>query len=933
MRSVVSTGNEGASAAGSMARQLTGAAAKERETVLLLDGFYLLFRAFNAVPATFATSAGEPTNAVYGFTSILLKTIADLRPEYVIVALDSPGPTFRHEEYPEYKAHRPPMDETLRVQIPRVRQLVEAFGFPICEAERAEADDVIGSLAVKATAAGLETAIVSGDMDLLQLVDEQVSVVWPGRRISDYTIYDRAKVRERYELRPEQVPDFKALAGDSSDNIKGLRGVGKKTAVRWLHEWGTVDEIVVHANDLPKRFQNAVAANAEQIRRDRRLATLRRDVPCELDLERARVRTYTRDRVVTLFRELEFRSLLRQLPEDESAARQPALLGDGTAAPAPATLSIEVVTVPSGVAAAARRLAATGTLVIHPIATQRPGADPEVGGLALAGATPEAVPVFIPLAAADTGGTEVVVEALRGVSEDAAVPKVGHDAKRAMALLARYGVTLRGLTDDTMIAAYLVNPASRSLSVQDLVLAQTGEELTAPASLIPRRKSWAAVEPVALAQAAGAEAVRLPGIARLLREQLDERALLDLYRDVELPLLPVLVDIEAAGVALDTDYLAEMSRELGAQIAAVEQSIYGDVGHEFKVNSPQQLSQVLVDELRLPLTKRTKTGFSTDAGVLQELVGAHPVIEKVLEYRQVTKLKSTYVDALPALVNPRTGRLHTSFNQAVAATGRLSSADPNLQNIPIRTEEGRRIRRAFVIGREGWLLLAADYAQIELRIAAHLSRDPLLMQTFRDGVDVHAATAATLFDTMPDAVTDDQRRLAKTINFAILYGISGWGLAQRTDMSLEEADPFIKRYRSRYPGIDAYIKRTEQHGMEYGWVETPMRRRRYLPELKSRSGPVRAAGKRMAINHPIQGGQADLIKVAMINIHRDLKAAGWQSRMILQVHDELVFEVPEAELSGVAPLVKERMETAMALDVPIVVEMKAGPNWGKLASF
>ena len=923
-----------------MARQSTGAvAASERETVLLLDGFYLLFRAFHAVPSTFATSAGEPTNAVYGFTSVLLKTIADLRPEYVIVAFDSSGPTFRHEEYPDYKANRPPMDETLRVQIPRVRQLVEAFGFPICEAARAEADDVIGSLAVQATAAGLDAAIVSGDMDLLQLVDEQVSVVWPGRRISDYTIYDPAKVQERYELRPEQVPDFKALAGDSSDNIKGLRGVGKKTAVRWLHEWGTTDEIVAHADDLPKRFQNAVAASAEQISRDRRLATIRRDIPCELDLERARVQTYTRDRVVTLFRELEFRSLLRQLPEDESAASsQPALLTDGAEAPAPAEIAVEVVTAPGEVAAAARRLAATGTLVIHPLTTQRPGADPDVGGLALAGATPDATPVFAPLAAADDTDRAALVAALRAVSEDAAVPKVAHDAKRAMALLARYGVALRGLADDTMLAAYLVNPASRSLSVKDLVLAQTGEELTEPASLIPRRKSWSAVEPAALAQAAAAEAVRLPEMARLLREQLGQRALLDLYRDVELPLLPVLVDIEAAGVDLDTDYLAEMSSAMGAQIAAVEQSIYEDVGHEFKVNSPQQLGQVLVDELHLPLTKRTKTGFSTDAGVLQELIGAHPVIKKVLDYRQVTKLKSTYVDALPALVNRRTGRLHTSFNQAVAATGRLSSADPNLQNIPIRTEEGRRIRRAFIAPRHSgagrnWVLLAADYAQIELRIAAHLSRDPLLMQTFRDGVDVHAATAATLFDTTPDAVSEDQRRLAKTINFAILYGISGWGLAQRTDMSLEEADPFIKRYRSRYPGIDDYIKRTEAHGQEYGWVETPMRRRRYLPELKSRSAPVRAAGKRMAINHPIQGGQADLIKVAMINIHRDLQAAGLRSRMILQVHDELVFEVPEEELLRVAPLVKERMETSMALDVPIVVEMKTGPNWSELKSF
>ena len=916
-----------------MTEQSAGAAANERETVLLLDGFYLLFRAFHAVPGTFATSAGEPTNAVYGFTSVLLKTIADLRPEYVIVAFDSSGPTFRHEEYPDYKANRPPMDETLRVQIPRVRQLVEAFGFPICEAERAEADDVIGSLAVKAAAAGLDAAIVSGDMDLLQLVDEQVSVVWPGRRISDYTIYDPAKVQERYELRPEQVPDFKALAGDSSDNIKGLRGVGKKTAVRWLHEWGTTEEIVAHAGELPKRFQNAVAASAEQIQRDRRLATIRRDIPCELDLERARVQTYTRDRVVTLFRELEFRSLLRQLPEDGASSLQPALLTDGAEAPAPVEIPVEVVTAPSEVAAAARRLAATGTLVIHLLTTQRPGADPDLGGLVLAGATPEVAPVFTPLAAADDAARAALVEALRAVSEDAAVAKVGHDAKRAMALLARYGVALRGLADDTMLAAYLVNPASRSLSVKDLVLAQTGDELTDPASLIPRRKSWSAVEPAALAQAAAAEAVRLPGIAQLLREQLEERALLDLYRDVELPLLPVLVDIEAAGVDLDTDYLAEMSSAMGAQIAAVEQSIYDDVGHEFKVNSPQQLGQVLVDELHLPLTKRTKTGFSTDAGVLQELVGAHPVIEKVLDYRQVTKLKSTYVDALPALVNRRTGRLHTSFNQAVAATGRLSSADPNLQNIPIRTEEGRRIRRAFVIGREGWVLLAADYAQIELRIAAHLSRDPLLMQTFREGVDVHAATAATLFDTTPDDVTEDQRRLAKTINFAILYGISGWGLAQRTDMTFEEADPFIKRYRSRYPGIDEYIKRTEAHGQEYGWVETPMRRRRYLPELKSRSAPVRAAGKRMAINHPIQGGQADLIKVAMINIHRDLQAADLQSRMILQVHDELVFEVPEDELPRVAPLVKERMETAMALDVPIVVEMKTGPNWGELTSF
>ncbi|MAG37573.1 MAG: DNA polymerase I [Dehalococcoidia bacterium] len=903
----------------------------ERETVLLLDGFYLLFRAFNAVPDTFSTSAGEPTNAIYGFASVLLKTIADLRPEYVVVAFDSPGPTFRHEEYPEYKANRPPMDETLSVQIPRVRQLVEAFGFPICAAERAEADDVIGSLAVKAAEAGLDAAIVSGDMDLLQLVDEHIYVVWPGRRISDYTIYDRAKVQERYELVPEQVPDFKALAGDSSDNIKGLRGVGKKTAVRWLREWDTVDKVVAHASELPVRFQSVVAESAEQIRRDLRLATIRRDVPCDLDLDRARVRTYKRDRVVTLFRELEFRSLLRQLPEYESAAPQPSLLSDGDAAPTPAEVSIDVITEPGEIAESAERLAATGTLVIHPIATHRPGADPDLGGLALAGATSDVAPVFVPLAEADVSHVEAVVDALREVSEDPEVPKVGHDAKRAIALLARHGVTLRGLADDTMIAAYLVSPASRSLSVKDLVLDQMGDELTDPSILIPRRKSWSAVSPSVLAQAAGAEAVRLPLVASLLREQLAERVLLDLYLDVELPLLPVLADIESAGVALDTAYLAEMSRRLGAKIVAIEQGIYDDVGHEFKVNSPQQLGRVLADELHLPLTKRTKTGFSTDAGVLQELVRAHPVIPKVLDYRQFTKLKSTYVDALPILVNPRTHRLHTSFNQAVAATGRLSSADPNLQNIPVRTEEGRRIRRAFMIGREGWLLLAADYAQIELRIAAHLSGDPLLLQAFRDGVDVHAATAATLFDTTSDAVSEDQRRLAKTINFAILYGMRGWGLAQRTEMSLEEAGPFVERYRSRYPGIDSYIERTVEHAKEYNWVETPMRRRRYLPELNSRSAPVRAAGERMAINHPIQGGQADLIKVAMIDIHRDLKEAGLQSRMILQVHDELVFEVPEDELPRVAPLVKERMETAMSLDVPIVVEMKTGRNWDELS--
>ena len=938
-------------------------AAPAAALLVLVDGHSLVHRAFHAVPAGFMTSRGEPTNAVFGFTSMLLKVLEDLRPEFCAVAFDRPAPTFRHLASADYKATRPRMADDLRQQFGRVRQVVEALGIPIFEQDGFEADDVLGCLARQAAADGVETMIVTGDLDSLQLVEEHVRVLAPRGRISDTVVYDVAAVRERYGLEPQQVPDLKALAGDASDNIKGVPGVGPKTAARLLADFGSIEQLYARLDEAPAKLRAPLAAHERLVRANKQLATIERSVPCTLDLEQCRLSSYDRSRALALFQELEFRSLLGKLPSAGPGARgqEPGARGQGATqmglfdGPVAAAAPVGA-TAPSSAAArdgtgtmesldelseVVARLRSAGSFVLHPIATQRSAIDFDLAGFALALDASQAwyVPVApvagpAPLTSGGAGTLDgagldeaAVLEALRPALEDERVEKLGHNLKAAATLLAERGVRLRGLAFDTMVAAYLLNPSNRSSSVRELVFQQAGREIAGATNLAPKGGTVRDVPAERLAPEAVQEARLLCEIAGELRGDLQARAQLDLFERVELPLIPVLSSLERAGVAVDVRVLGEMSRELAEQIRQEELAVYNAVGHQFTINSPQQLGKVLVEELRLPITKRTKTGYSTDAAVLEELLGTHPVIEHILAYRQLTKLKSTYIDALPALIHPRTGRIHTTFNQAVAATGRLSSDTPNLQNIPIRTELGRKIRRAFVAGDPDWVLLAADYAQIELRIAAHITRDPLLIAAFQRDEDIHAATAATVFNVPLAHVTQEQRRLAKTTNFAVLYGISDFGLSQRVGIARTEAAAFIKAYLERYAGIRRYIQTTIAQARERGYVETPLGRRRYLPELRAQNNAVRAEGERMAINMPIQGAQADLIKLAMIAVQRELEQRALRTRMLLQVHDELVFEVPRTELAEVAPMVRERMERAMELIVPIKVEMKAGANW------
>lgn len=913
------------------------------DVLVLIDGHALVHRAYHAIPASFMTSKGEPTNAVFGFSSMLLKVLDEIKPTYAAVTFDRSAPTFRHLASADYKATRPRAADELRRQFGRVREVVEAFNIPIYEMDGYEADDLLGCLATQAEAVGVETIIVTADLDTLQLVTDHVRVMAPRGRISDTVIYDAQAVRDRYALEPAQIPDLKALSGDTSDNIRGIPGIGPKTAAKLLSEFHSVEGLFAHLDDVPAKFRGVLADAERNVRSNKRLATIERNVPCLLSLESCRLEDYDRERVLRVFQELEFRSLIGKLPSsgrairpagarqlsllDEEAGASPGAETKAGFAPPEETLIITDTETLIEVASALREAA---SFVFHPIYTQYSPIDFVLSGYSLALGAGRAW--YVPVGAPGGLDEDAVLSVLAPLLQDEAIGKIAHNAKPIYTLLAQRQIQLRGLTFDTMVAAYLVNPSIRSANVRDLVFQQLGREIEAVGALAPKGQTVRDVAVDQIATAAVVEAGAIMQLAERVRRDLRERDQSDLFDQVELPLIPVLSSIEQAGIKVDVQVLGAISRDLAAQIRQLEVDIYNDVGHQFTINSPQQLGKVLVDELHLPLTKRTKTGFSTDAAVLEELRGTHPVIEHVLTYRQLTKLKSTYIDALPALINPKTGRIHTTFNQAVTSTGRLSSEAPNLQNIPIRTEVGREIRRAFVAGELETLLFAADYAQIELRIAAHITEDPRLIRAFEDDEDIHTATAAALYNVTTDQVTTEQRRVAKTTNFAILYGISDFGLAQRLGLDRREADKIIREYLDKYPGVRRYIDETLTQARERGYVETPLGRRRYLPELRSANGAVRAAGERQAINMPIQGAQADLIKLAMISIHQAIEKEKLRTRMILQVHDELVFEVPRREVEIVASLVREEMEGAMTLSVPIRVEMKMGTNWYEMES-
>lgn len=911
--------------------------------LLLFDGNALVHRAYHALPPLTISRTGEVIGAVFGFASMLLKAINDLKPTHIAVAFDRPEPTFRHTEYEAYKAHRPATAQELIPQFSKVRTLLEAFRIPMYDSPGLEADDVLGTLSCQAREMGIDTVIVTGDTDAMQLVAPGVRLLTSRRGFADTVVYDEAHVRERYGLEPRQISDYKALVGDTSDNIPGVAGIGQKTAVRLLQEYDTVEGILQHIPEItPSKLKDLLERSQDLLRLGKRLATIVCDAPVTLDLEACRFTTYDRTSVVQIFREWEFRSLLSKLPQAPAPARDAQQLTFFAGESEPTVVVVgegpreyRTVTDLANLEEIKQQLGGR-SLVVDTETTGKDAMRAELVGISLS--TRPSVAWYLPVGHTGVSSAEQLplgqtLEVLRPVLEDPDLPKIFHNAKYDLTILGRYGLRACNIAFDTMIAAYLLN--EKALGLKDLAFGRLGIEMQSITTLIGagRNQITMAQVPVeAVSDYACADADVTGRLKSIFENDLRQKGLWDLFTRVEMPLLPILMDMEMHGVALDVPFLGTMSLALGEQLRAREIEIYEEVGHQFNINSPQQLSSILFDELHLTRHKRTKTGYSTDAAVLEDLRGAHPVIGLLLDYRQLAKLKSTYADALPALINPDTGRVHTSFNQAATATGRLSSSDPNLQNIPIRTELGRQVRRAFIAPHSdgNFMLLSADYSQVEVRILAHMSQDPNLLAAFASGEDVHASTAATVFGLPTESVSSEMRRVAKTINFGVIYGISEFGLAQRTELSRRDAAAFINAYFRRYNRVREFMEGTKQQAREFGYVQTLLGRRRYVPEIDSPNGQVRSAAERMAINMPIQGTAADITKLAMILVQHELNTGGWRSRMVLQVHDELVFEVPRDEVDEVSAFIKAKMEGAFELSVPLVVDLRVGENWGEM---
>ncbi len=1037
-----------------------------RKKLVLIDGHAMIHRAFHAVPEELSTSSGEPVNATFGFTSMLMKALLEEKPDYIAMTFDRPSPTFRHEQFTPYKAHRPALPDNMKPQFGRIREVVQAFGIPIYEKDGFEADDVLGTLSVQAKQQGVDIVIYTGDMDTLQLVNDSVKVKVAKRGITDVTEYDEEAVKARYGLPPQKLPDWKGLVGDKSDNIPGVPGIGEKTASKLLTDYGDLEGILSHIADLKPKEQKLLRDAADQARQSKFLATIALDAPVQLNLEACQlsniINHLNSEKVLALFRELGFRSLVgkvlalfqqlgiavsnegAQLTSDEGETQSSpvqvqeetvattkktkedssSLMQDETLLLAPPVGVVPIITpplppdslspdiniqstvearlnapktseqdttatengptqlslfdMPESHTEVVRRLRlppaqsssveiplfledaskpTTNTMIIDTeeglrilikslydaagfaFDTETSSEDPrhaELVGISCSTAAGEAY--YIPVGHVPTfDGQEpdkqlpvqYVLEKLRPILEDPLIAKYMHNAKYDMMVLARYGITLQGLAFDTMVGAYLTEPGRRGLGLKDQAFQRLGIVMTPISDLIGKGSKMISMAQVPVRKAAdyaGADADMTLRLVEPVMADLRRHNLVDLYTRIEQPLIPVLIQMETDGVALEAGFLHELEETLGEQLHVLEHKIYDSVGRKFNINSNKQLGEVLFEELKLPKGKKTQMGYSVSADVIEGLQGRHPIIDYLLEYRQLSKLKSTYVDGLLALMDVKTGRVYTSFNQTIASSGRLSSSNPNLQNIPVRTEVGRQIRRAFIAD-PSYVLLTADYSQFELRILAHITHEPRLVEAFSKGEDIHTITAASLFNVPVTQVTADQRRLAKTVVYAILYGQSAFGLSQITGMSNKEAANFINRYHETFPHIKDYVDRTLNQARKQGYVNTLFGRKRFIPDMRVLSHSERQALEREAINMPIQGANADLIKIAMIRLHHAFKQQHMRTRMILQVHDELVFEVPVEELERAKRMIKAIMEGVEKLDVPIKVELKVGKNW------
>ena len=889
-------------------------------TLYLIDGSAYIYRAYHAI-APLSNSTGLPTNAVYGFTTILRRLIKEREPSYAAVAFDSKGPVFRHLLYKKYKANRPPMPEDLVEQLENIRKTVSAFGFLALEQGDQEADDLIASATRQIVAHGHEVVIVSGDKDLLQLVSSQVSMWDPMKN----TLMDEAAVTEKYGVTPKHLLDFFALTGDSSDNIPGVPGIGPKSAGKFIAEYENLEQLYAAAPSFRKsKIVESLLGHQQEAFLSRDLVRLNTAAPVPEQLENYQWSGPNQDALRVLWTELEFYSLLKDLPEKREQL---------------ATTGFHLVNTETRLQELMQRLQKEPLLAID---TETDGLDPlhaNLVGVSLA--IREDAAWYLPCGHRDQDGEllpdqlqpDKLAETLRPLLAKSESIKIGHNLKFDLAILSAAqngGLELAGPLYDTMVGAWLLNPERRSLKLDDLV-GERGFAMTSFTEVTKGDKAADAFCRVSLEAAQTYSCEDVVAAIKLYRHQeplLAAMRLDALMADVECPFIPVLASMEEVGVAVDTDLLAGMGEEFSTRLQRIEERIHAEAGETFNISSPKQLGEILFERLGLPRGRKTKTGWSTDVKVLENLAREHALPALVLEHRNLAKLKNTYVDKLIELQDPVTGRVHSSFNQCGTATGRLSSSNPNLQNIPIRTEEGRRIRAAFV-ARPGSVLLSADYSQIDLRVLAHYSEDTELVAAFQAGADIHRRTAAEVFFVAPELVTSEMRRVAKTINFGIVYGMSSFGLANQLELSRKEAQIFIDRYFAHFPGIKRFMESVVEQARLDGYVTTLSGRRRFLPDLASKNRTQREFAERAAINTPIQGTAADIIKLAMLRLHYLLGANRFTSRMILQVHDELVFEVPMAELEEVATLVRSTMETAMPLHVPLVVNLHHGSNLDK----
>ena len=899
--------------------------------LLLLDGHSLAYRAFFALPPeNFSTTTGQPTNAVYGFTAMLINVLRDEQPSHVAVAFDRSEPTFRHEQYVEYKANRRETPEDFRSQLSLIFEVLDALGIARLSAPGYEADDVIATLATRAENEGMDVLIVTGDRDVLQLVDDHVTALLTRRGITEMSRFTPAAVEEKYGLTPQQYPDFAAIRGDPSDNLPGIPGVGEKTATKWIQQFGSLEELVNRVDEVKGKVGDALREHLGDVLRNRQMTALIRDVPLT-DIgagpEELIPRVWDREQIHQLFDTLQFRVLRERLyatlPDGicgvaaaESAAAEPAagfevevrLLGPDEVpewiADHAASVAAEGQTTRAGVAVSGTWGRGTGTL----------------SGIAIA--APDGHGAYLD----PTALTEADSDAFAGWLADADLPKALHDAKGPMHAFAAHGFELAGLTSDTALAAYLALPGQRSFDLGDLTLRYLGKELRGDSETPEQLTLDGSGEEDAAANLV-LHARATAELADALDADLERRGAAALLRDVELPLVGVLARMERTGIAADTDYLADMSATLHGEVKSAEQAAFAVTGHEFNLGSPKQLQEVLFTELGLPKTKRIKTGYTTDSDALTSLLAqtGHPVLEHLLRYRDVAKLKSI-VDSLIPMAG-EDGRIHTTFNQMIAATGRLSSTDPNLQNIPIRTEEGRRIRRAFVVGAGYETLLTADYSQIELRIMAHLSGDEALIAAFESGHDFHAATAARVFGLPPEDINGELRNRIKVMNYGLAYGLSAFGLSSQLRISADEARGLMDEYFKEFGGVRDYLRDVVGRARQEGYTETMFGRRRYLPDLTSDNRQRREMAERMALNAPIQGSAADIIKMAMLAVDRAIRDRELKSRMLLQVHDELIFEVAPGEFDALRDLARAEMAAAAGLRVPLEVSVGSGSSW------